>query len=151
MAGLAAGAGGISIRVTSPPLVTRLTRVQALIGLYPLLLIAILYLLHGKYRSNVSSTFLIWLFSILSFIAGVLGGALFSLAVEVLSETGNSLTGAGGKLYALDLTGAAAGLLLATFLWLPVYGLIRTLLWVSSLTLMLLIPFSVIEFKGCRG
>jgi spermidine synthase len=148
MAGLAAGAGGISIRVTSLPLVTRLTRVQALIGLYPLLLIALLYLLHGKFDSNVFSTLVIWFFSILSLVAGALGGALFSLAVEALAETGFSLKDAGGKLYALDLIGAATGLLVATFLLLPVYGLIQALAWVSSLTLIMLIPFYVLKFKG---
>lgn len=148
MAGLSLGAGGVSIRVNSPPLLSRVMRVQALIGLYPLLLIMLLYLLHETFRSDISATFLIRLFPILSLIAGVLGGALFSIAVEVLAETGISLQGVGGKLYALDLTGAAGGLLLATFLLLPVYGLILTLLWVSSLALMMLIPFCVIRFTG---
>jgi spermidine synthase len=145
MAGLAAGAVWISIRIKSAPLVKRLIRIQALIGLYPLFLISILYLLHGKFRLAVSSAFLAWLFPALSFIAGVLGGALFSLAVEVIAETGLPLKGAGGRLYALDLTGAAAGLLPATFMLLPVYGLIYTLLWVSGATLLGLIPFFFIK------
>jgi hypothetical protein len=51
-------------------------------------------------------------------------------------------------IYPLFLIGAAVGLLLATFMFLPAYGIIRTLLWVSSLTLMMLIPFYVIKFKG---
>jgi hypothetical protein len=82
MAGLSAGAGGGCIQVKSSLLAARLTRVQTLIGLYPLFLI-----------------------------------------------------------------GAAVGLLLATFMLIPAYGIIRTLLWVSSLTLMMLIPFCVIKFK----
>jgi spermidine synthase len=141
MAGLSAGAAWISVQAKSPQVIRRFTQVQALIGLYPLFLIAILYLLHGKFRLAVSSTFLTWLFPALSFIAGVLGGALFSLAVEVLSETGFPLKSAGGRLYALDLTGAAAGLLLTTFLLLPVCGLIHTLLSVSGAVLLGLIPF----------
>lgn len=141
MAGLAAGAGWISIRVKSPPTVRRLSRVQALIGLYPLFLIAILFLLHGKGHSAVSSIVLTWLFPAMSFIAGALGGALFSLAVKVLSETGFALEGTGGRLYALDLTGAAVGLLLATCWLLPVYGLILALLWISGVTMVGLIPF----------
>ena len=142
MAGLAAGAAWSArdVNVQSPA--TRLIRVQALIGLYPLLLIAILYLLHGKFRSVVSAGLLSWLFPALSFMAGVLGGAVFSLAVGVLTETGFPLKGVGAGLYAMDLTGAAVGLLLATFWLLPVYGLIPTLLCVSGITLMGLIPFS---------
>jgi spermidine synthase len=156
MAGLAAGAAGISQKVNLPSLIIRFIRVQALIGLFPLFLIAILYLLHGNLGPAVSSTVIIWLFPALSFIAGAMGGALFSLAVGILDETGFSLKGAGGKLYAIDLTGAAFGMLLATFLLLPVYGLIHALLCVSVVVLMGLVPFFFLTplkgsyFSHCR-
>ncbi|MFH0729862.1 MAG: hypothetical protein V2B19_26415 [Pseudomonadota bacterium] len=146
MAGLSAGAAWSTARPGKcPSIATRLIRVQILISAYPLLLILILYLLHGVFRAAVSPTVSAWLFSALSFIAGMMDGALFSLAVERTAETGSPLKGRGGRLYALDLVGAAAGLSLATFPLLPVYGLLPTLLCVSGACLMSLVPFIFIK------
>jgi spermidine synthase len=146
MAGLSAGAAWSTARPGKcPSIVTRLIRVQILISAYPLLLIVILYLLHGVLRAAVSPTVSAWIFPALSFIAGVMDGALFSLAVAGTAETGSSLNGRGGRLYALDLAGAAGGLILATFPLLPVYGLLPTLLCVSGACLMSLVPFIFIK------
>jgi len=74
-----------------------------------------------------------WLFSGLSLITGILGGVHFALAVRVMAGTGVALQKIGGAFYALDLTGAAAGVLIAALFILPIYGIINTLLFLSTL------------------
>jgi len=75
-----------------------------------------------------------WLFSGLSLITGILGGIHFALAVTVMAGTGVALEKIGGKFYALDLAGAAAGVLIAALFILPIYGIMNTLVFLSTLS-----------------
>ena len=72
-----------------------------------------------------------WLFSGLSLVTGVLGGLHFALAAMVMASTGVALERIGGGLYALDLAGAAAGVLMAALFIIPVYGIMNTLAFLS--------------------
>ena len=75
-----------------------------------------------------------WLFSGLSLITGVLGGVHFALAVMVMAGTGVALEKIGGGFYALDLAGAATGVLMAALFIIPVYGIMNMLVFLSILS-----------------
>jgi len=135
MTGLAIGAGWVSWQ--NPPLlqtnvVRRLfIRVQALVCLLPVGLMLFLPLLHGEIRNFLSPTAMGWLFSILSLITGILGGVHFALAVGVMAGTGIAKEKIGGGFYALDLAGAAGGVLLAALFIIPIYGVMNSLVFLS--------------------
>ncbi len=69
----------------------------------------------------------------LALAGGALGGLHFGLSSRLLEEKGRLLAGLGGKLYALDLAGAAGGSLLVSLLLLPLYGLQSVLLAAAML------------------
>jgi len=137
MAGLAVGAGWISWRNPSPPnaKVARglFIRVQTLVCMLPIGLMLFLPLIHGEIRNFVSPMAMGWLFSGLSLTTGILGGVHFALAVMVAAGSGAALEKIGGKFYALDLAGAAAGVLIAALFILPIYGIMNTLTFLSTL------------------
>jgi len=88
----------------------------------------------SEWRYDLSLQVIGWIFSGLALVIGVLGGGHFSLVVFLMAEFGELPRKIGGKLYALDLAGSAAGVLVAVFITLPVFGLINTLLLVSAVT-----------------
>jgi len=137
MTGLAVGAGWISWKITSQPKTNvawgLLIRVQALVCMLPFGLMLFFLLVHGQIRNFLSPAAMGWLFSGLSLITGILGGVHFALAVIVMAGTGVALEKIGGGLYALDLAGAAAGVLIAALFILPIYGIINTLVFLSTL------------------
>ena len=94
----------------------------------------ILPLIHGEVRNFVSSASMGWLFSILSLLTGILGGVHFALAVRVMAASGFALEKIGGRFYALDLAGAAAGVLISTLFIIPIYGIMNTLVFLSTLS-----------------
>ncbi|MCK4985982.1 MAG: hypothetical protein KAS40_10710, partial [Desulfobacterales bacterium] len=138
MTGLAVGAGWISWRNPSQPKtnVARglFIRVQALFCMLPFGLMLFFPLIHGEIRNFLSPTAMGWLFSGLSLITGILGGVHFALAVMVMAGTGVALEKIGGGFYALDLAGAAAGVLIAALFILPIYGIMNTLVFLSTLS-----------------
>jgi hypothetical protein len=137
MTGLAVGAGWISWQ--NPSLLETnvarglFIRVQALVCMLPFGLMLFLPLIHGEMRNLLSPAAMGWLFSGLSLITGILGGVHFALAVTVMAGTGVALEKIGGKFYALDLAGAAAGVLFAALFILPIYGIMNTLVFLSTL------------------
>ena len=135
MTGLAAGAGWVS-QQNSLQTVTRrfFVRVQTLVCLLPLGLMLFLPLIHSEIHHFLSPAAMGWLFSGLSLITGILGGVHFGLAVTVTAGTGIALEKIGGGFYALDLAGAATGVLMATLFVLPVYGISNTLIFLSVLS-----------------
>jgi spermidine synthase len=137
MAGLAIGAGWISRQYVSPDRINvywrRFVGVQAGVCLLPICLLFFLLLAHGELRNYLSSAAMGWLFSGLSLITGVLGGIHFALAVTVLAGSGVALEKIGGGFYALDLAGAAFGVLAAALFIIPVYGIMNTLVFLSFL------------------
>ena len=137
MTGLAIGAGWISRQNHSPSKTIavrkRFIGVQALVCGLPLGLMLILALIQGEIRNFLSPAALGWLFSGLSLITGILGGVHFALAVTVTAGTGVALEKIGGRFYALDLAGAAAGVLTAALFIIPIYGIMNTLIILSTL------------------
>jgi spermidine synthase len=138
MAGLAAGAGWISR--CKPHLLktkvarTRFIQVQVMLCVLPLGLMLFLTLIHGQIHNYFSPPAIGWLFSVLSLMIGTVGGVHFALAVMVMAGTGIALEKIGGGFYALDLAGAAAGVLMATLLILPIYGIMNTLMFMSAIS-----------------
>ena len=137
MTGLAVGAGWISRQYPSSsesiPTWASFIRVQALVCLLPMGLMLLLPLIQGGMRSYFSLAATGWLFSGLSLITGILGGVHFALAVNVMAGSGAALEKIGGGFYALDLAGAAAGVLIATLFIIPIYGIMNTLIFLSAL------------------
>jgi hypothetical protein len=91
-------------------------------------------LIHGEFQNFLSPTTVGWMFSGLSLATGLLGGVHFALAVMVMAGTGVALEKIGGGFYALDLAGAAAGVLMAALFIIPVYGIINTMTFLSVLS-----------------
>lgn len=146
MAGLGLGAGAVSWweqqkkqYAAKDFAVSYFIRIQALFSLFPILFIIVLSVIHGEFRNHLSSTAMGWIFSGLSFTGGFLGGVHFALAVLAYNVSGVSSDRIGGVLYALDLTGAGGGVLIASFFIIPVYGLINTLILLSVLSLISLL------------
>ncbi len=143
MTGLAVGAGWISRQNSSPSKAVAVRKhfigVQALVCGLPLGLMLILPLLQGEIRNFLSLAALGWLISGLSLITGILGGIHFALAVKVMVGTGATLEKIGGGFYALDLAGAAAGVLMATLFIIPIYGIMNTLIFLSAISVICLL------------
>jgi len=69
------------------------------------------------------------LFPVVAFLAGALGGAMFSAAARFLADD----AAAAGRLYALDLAGSVFGALLTTLVTVPLFGIGRALLFIAAL------------------
>jgi spermidine synthase len=138
MTGLALGAGWIShknpSRMKTNIARRRFIRVQVLVCTLPLGLMIFFQLIHGDLLIFLAPAAMGWIISGLSLITGFLGGVHFALAVLVMAGTGIALEKIGGAFYALDLAGAAAGVLIATLFILPIYGIMNTLLILSTLS-----------------
>lgn len=138
MTGLAMGAGWISrrklYRQKTKAVQGLFIGVQVLVCLLPSGLMLFLPLIHGQIHNFLSSTAMGWLFSVLSLITGIVGGVHFALAVMVMAGTGVAMEKIGGRFYALDLAGAAGGVLLATLFILPIYGIMNTLMFLSIMS-----------------
>ncbi|MEW6670599.1 MAG: hypothetical protein AB1427_02795 [Thermodesulfobacteriota bacterium] len=138
MAGLAAGSGWFArFRAMNPRNV--LIIIQGAAVLFPAGVIFFFSALQGEFRAWISLQSTGWMFSALSLFAGTIAGAHFSTAVRVLEGQGIDMRHIGGGLYAMDLAGAAGGMLLAAFITIPVFGLMDTLLILSALLLISLI------------
>lgn len=139
MAGLSVGTLGItSMRRTWPResrSISWLAALQVGVTLFPLVVLALLSPICEDLREGLSPAAAAWLFTAVSFFAGVLGGSHFSAAVLASTVTGARLEPTGGYLYALDLTGAATGALVAGLFVLPLYGVSSTLVLLSLLSL----------------
>jgi spermidine synthase len=76
-------------------------------------------------------------FYLVMLLAGFLGGAHYQLATRVHLQLSQSVSLTAGGLYGADLLGSALGSLLVSFLWLPAWGISRTLVFLSLLNLLL--------------
>jgi spermidine synthase len=148
MAGLALGAARVQAAGwRGRPALTRLAWAQAglvlaLAGTGPLLLLLAGPAggLPGPVRDAV--------FAGLACGVGLLGGLHFSLAVRVLGADSGADPGRGGRLYALDLAGAALFLLPATLVGFPLLGFTGTLLAAAIPGLAGLSALAVVWRKG---
>ena len=142
VAGYMAGLGIGSLFARKRPgatfsLMERLTRIQILTGLLPLIAGGCFLLVH---RSDLLQSLFglgTLLFVALNTFAGFLGGAAFALANRVLFSSGAVRRNAAGSLYALDLLGSLLGALLTTGFAVPLLGTAQTLLVISALNLTL--------------
>jgi spermidine synthase len=143
MTGLALGAGWMS-RKNSLQVKTNVTRrlfirVQAMVCMLPFGLMLFFKLIHGDIQIFLPPAAVGWFFSVLSLITGILGGVHFALAVMVMAGTGVALEKIGGGFYALDLAGAATGVLIAALFIIPIYGIMNTLVLLSMLSVISLL------------
>jgi spermidine synthase len=143
MAGLAAGTLWIAATGRSWAGRQRVIRgfagLQAGVTALPLLLVAFFSPALEGLRDGLSAVGASWTFSAVSFVAGVLGGAHFSLAAVASTAAGARPERTGGYLYAVDLAGAAGGAFAAGLLVLPLYGLTSTLLLLSLMSVVCLL------------
>lgn len=132
MLGLAAGAGWVSRQYDLEKTPFRIKKqfilVQVLLFLYPLCLMALFSGIHLFTQTHLLPPEAGMLFTLLSLLAGILGGLHFSLAAQVVHTFDTSALTMGGHLYAADLVGAAAGVLLTSFCLIPLLGPLQTLL-----------------------
>jgi hypothetical protein len=96
-------------------------------------------LIQGQIQNFLSPAAMGWLFSGLSLITGILGGFHFALAVQAMAGSGIALEKIGGAFYALDLAGAAIGVLMATLFVIPIYGIMNTLIFLSAISVISLL------------
>lgn len=138
MTGLAMGAGLMSRRTPGRLKTTGVHNlfmgVQVLVGVMPFGMMLFFQLIHGEAHHFLSPAAMGWLFAGLSLITGILGGIHFGSAVMVMAGTGGAVERIGGQLYAWDLAGAAAGILIATLFILPIYGIMNTLMVMAGLS-----------------
>jgi hypothetical protein len=90
-------------------------------------------------------------FSSLSFLTGMAGGCHFALAVGAMTVTATPIEKLGGRFYALDLAGAAGGVLVAAGIFIPIYGVTNTLLLlgaVSGIALLALFRKPAVKTNG---
>jgi spermidine synthase len=143
MAGLAVGTLWIAAMRRSWADGRRTTRAfavaQAGVVTAPLLLVGLFSPALETLRDALSPAAASWTFSAASFVAGVLGGAHFSLAALAATAAGALLGRTGGYLYAVDLAGAAAGAFAAGLFLLPLYGVSRSLLLMSAISTVCLV------------
>jgi hypothetical protein len=88
---------------------------------------------------GLPSSALSWLFSVASGLAGLLGGAHFSLAALAFAAAGGAPERSGGYLYAIDLAGAAGGASVAGLFLLPLFGVRSVLILISGMSLVCLL------------
>jgi spermidine synthase len=143
MTGLALGAGWVSRQNPSLSKTMAVRKhfigVQALVCGLPLVLVLWLPLIQGQIQICLSPAARGWLFSGLSLITGILGGVHFALAVQVMAGSRIALEKIGGAFYALDLAGAAIGVLMATLFVIPIHGIMNTLIFLSAISVISLL------------
>jgi spermidine synthase len=110
------------------------TILQVGVTAFPLLLLVFFSPACEELREGLSSVTASWAFSAASFVAGLLGGAHFSLAALASTAAGARLERTGGYLYAVDLAGAAGGALATGLFVLPLYGVSSTLILLSVMS-----------------
>ena len=135
MTGLAVGSGLVSLL---KPNINRFGLLfigaQMTLGIIPVGLVLLFPVLLEKGATVFSPVAMGLVFSGLSFLIGMAGGSHFALAVATMTVSGASLEKIGGRFYALDLAGAAGGVLIATGIFIPIYGVMNTLYLLSALS-----------------
>ncbi len=129
MGGLALGAFlGHRARLRSE--FTSFIRVQALLGLYAILLPVILNILDDR---SSSETFAYAIFVFLTILVGMIVGFEFSLASQLLRERVSRVA---SILYSVDLIGGAIGALLLSVYLLPMFGLAQSCTIIAAVGLL---------------
>jgi spermidine synthase len=134
MAGLSLGALWLarkpeSASISRGPLIF----LQITLGVVPLLLWAFLEI--GPGMTDLSAQAIHLVFYLVMLVAGFLGGAHYLLGTRLHLKLSRSVGLTAGGLYGADLLGSALGSLFVSFLWLPAWGISRTLVFLSLLNL----------------
>ena len=150
MAGLSLGALWVSRKPESAstsrgPLII----LQISLGLVPLLLWAFLQI--GPGITGLPFGVINLTFYLVMLLAGFLGGAHYLLGTRLHLTLSRSVGLTAGGLYGADLLGAALGSLLVSFLWLPAWGIGRTLVFLSLLNLLLSLALWAWRMPGGEG
>ncbi len=82
-------------------------------------------------------------FSVVSLVAGFLGGVHFPLANRILLEELPQVGPIAGLLYGVDLLGSCLGCLLVGLVFIPAMGIYQTLFIFALLNLTAIIPFII--------
>lgn len=136
MAGLSLGALSFSRKPeTASTSRGPLIFLQITLGGVPLLLWA--FLQTGPGINDLPYGAINLVFYLVMLLAGFLGGAHYLLGTRVHLEISQSVSLTAGGLYGADLLGSALGSLLVSFLWLPAWGISRTLVFLSLLNLLM--------------
>ena len=147
MAGLALGVLWVSRKPeTAGPSRGPLILLQIALGVVPLLLWAFLQIGTGIPGRSPGALHLI--FYMFMLLAGFLGGAHYLLGTRVHLKLSRSVGRTAGGLYGADLLGSALGSLLVSFLWVPVWGISRTLVFLSLLNWLLSLALWVWRMPG---
>ncbi len=111
-------------------------KVQMAMGLFPLLIIGILFILARSDLEKFSPFLTEFIFFILISGVGGIGGLHFPLASAIKTQRLGSPERAGGKIYAFDLFGAGLGAFLASSFLIPLFGIFLTFFLYSCINLM---------------
>ena len=141
MAGLAVGAGMAIFRQGREGHgggsdFRRLLFLQLCVCGSPLLFLFVLFALRASWAAPVSAVYSGWMFTMMAFGMGVTGGCHFAQAVSVTTRVGGETARIGGRLYAVDLLGAAAGVSAAALFVVPLFGVVHCLLLFSAVSLL---------------
>ncbi len=125
MMGLAIGAWQARIKCRKRFFYFPLSHIQLYLSILAISAIIIFFSIEKiMLFSGISGRFL---FLFLMFSVGFLGGNQFSKVMRIVEETG------AGILYGLDLLGASIGAFAICLFFVPVFGLIHSLIWLSFL------------------
>jgi spermidine synthase len=111
----------------------RLVLVQAALGFFCLTLAPVVTYLHERPEASLQHFLQRETLSVMSLVAGFLGGAHFPLANRLLLAQRQQVGRTAGALYAFDLLGSALGSLLVGFLLIPVVGVVQSLVVLALL------------------
>jgi spermidine synthase len=107
--------------------------VQVALGIFCLALIPVVAYLHGRPDASLQHLLHRETLSVMSLVAGFLGGAHFPLANRLLLADREQVGQTAGALYAFDLLGSTLGSLLVGFLLIPVVGVVQSLVVLALL------------------
>ncbi len=139
MFGLAGGAAFSRGSVDIPDGVVsgrrRFMAAQLAVGCYPLVLLGYLHGVHGNGPMDADPAVVTVVFCLFALASGAAGGFHFAAAARLAAALAATSGSEGGRLYGLDVLGAALGALLAGLFLLPLVGLTGSLLITSMAAL----------------
>jgi len=102
--------------------------VQLTFGLYVLVALKILFVMHESSSNLVEIVPASAIFALLAAVSGILGGLHFALALRTFSGIDAVAAAVAGHLYAIDLIGASVGALAVSLYMVPVYGVVTAMI-----------------------
>lgn len=141
MFGLVAGSWQAKERLkvaTSSQVAALYQKIQLGIAVYPLILIGAYFLFEGHKPFFFMQHFFSLIYALLPFIAGLMGGMQYPLAIRLLSVAPGRttrLSTLAGRLYAADIAGASMGAIVSAALLIPLVGIHGMAVFMAALNL----------------